>query len=190
MTYIPPPSTLPIWAPQDVVDPVSKQNNVETPPDQQQQFGWGFQQFPPRNWFNWLGRWTYNWLNYFKQNDPKCRVIITSAPLGGGDSDAPIVTFPMSYYGTKNSIVMIYIQDTANVGLNKSCYIGMWPINNSSSTTPVQFAALTPDANYITTGQVNKSTGILAGVTSSEGGTIGPFNIVAVEYDCLIGNFT
>jgi hypothetical protein len=186
MPLLLPPDVLPTWATQDLVDPTSGQNNVETPPDQAQQFGWSFQQYPPRNWFNWLSRWTYNWLNYLKQNDSKSRTVITFAPQGGGDSDGPIVPLPMSSYVGTNPIVMIYIQDTNNVGSDKSCYVGMWPLNTVSSTTPIQFAALSPGNNYITTGQVDKTTGILTSVNSSQGGTVGPFNIVAVSYDTLL----
>ncbi len=62
---IPPfPSQLPVWATTDQIDPTSLQNNVLEPPLAYQQFGWTRGQFPPRNWFNWLGRKTYNALNY------------------------------------------------------------------------------------------------------------------------------
>lgn len=63
------PLTFPVWAVQDQVDPVSLQNNVLTPPPEYQQYGWTRQQFPPRNWFNWLARYTYTWLAYLAQQE-------------------------------------------------------------------------------------------------------------------------
>jgi|GEM_PF-1839716 len=63
------PSTLPTWATNDQIDPVSLQNNVLTPPDQYKLYGWTRGQFPPRNWFNWLGRYTYEWLAYLSQQE-------------------------------------------------------------------------------------------------------------------------
>ena len=66
---IPTPSTIPYWATQDQIDSVTLQNNVLTPPPEMQNYGWQHLQFPPRNWFNWLGRWTGNWIAYLAQQD-------------------------------------------------------------------------------------------------------------------------
>ena len=61
------PTVLPVWATDDQVDPVSQSNNVLTPPPQLQQYGWPRGAFPPRNFFNWLGRQTYLCLAYLMQ---------------------------------------------------------------------------------------------------------------------------
>jgi hypothetical protein len=58
------PSQMPTWATTDQVDDVSGANNVETPPPELQTYGWPRGIFPPRNFFNWLGRYTYEWIAY------------------------------------------------------------------------------------------------------------------------------
>ena len=63
------PTQLPEWATQDQIDPVSLQNNVLTPPPEKQQYGWARLEFPPRNWLNWLARYTYQWLAYLGQQE-------------------------------------------------------------------------------------------------------------------------
>jgi hypothetical protein len=63
------PDQLPMWADQDQVSNVSLQNNVLVPPPALQQYGWTFKQFPPRNFFNWLGRYTYRWLAWLNQQE-------------------------------------------------------------------------------------------------------------------------
>lgn len=68
------PTVLPQWAEQDQTDPVSLQNNVLTPPPEKQQYGWDRLEFPPRNWFNWLGRYTYRWIAWFKQQEEQAVV--------------------------------------------------------------------------------------------------------------------
>lgn len=175
MTILPPPTTLPIWAVQDVVDPTSGQNNVQTPPDTAQQFGWGFRQFPPRNWFNWLGRWTANWLSYLAQNDPKSRTFITFCNTNGGNSDGPVISLPQT--GLR-PILMVYVNNPSN-DANDEFFIGMATLNSSSS-----FNVNLIDNYNITVGQINKTTGILDTVETS--GTLDPdtaFNIVTIQYD-------
>lgn len=68
MTF-PRPTVLPEWATTDQLDPISGQNNVLTPPPEQLLYGWKRLQFPPRNWFNWLARYTYQWLAYLSQQE-------------------------------------------------------------------------------------------------------------------------
>lgn len=64
---LPQPDEFPDWATQDQVDSVSHINNVVSPPLEAQQSGWLRQQFPPRQWFNWLGRFTGQWIRYLNQ---------------------------------------------------------------------------------------------------------------------------
>ena len=61
------PTTLPRFAELDQVDPTSGQNNVVEPPANWKDYGWDYQEEPPRNYFNWLHRWTYEWLNWVDQ---------------------------------------------------------------------------------------------------------------------------
>lgn len=69
------PTTFPVWATDNRVDPISGQNNVTTPPNEKQQYGWNFNEQPPRNWFNWLGRYTYTWLAWLDQQESQSRVV-------------------------------------------------------------------------------------------------------------------
>lgn len=64
------PTKLPQWAAlsdgsdNDIVDGVSGKNNVVEPTLGQKESGWTFKQFPPRQFFNWLARLTFQWLKY------------------------------------------------------------------------------------------------------------------------------
>lgn len=63
------PSVYPMWAASNRVDATSGQNNVTTPPLEKQTYGWNFKEKPPRNWFNWLGRYTYLWIQWLDQQE-------------------------------------------------------------------------------------------------------------------------
>lgn len=63
------PTELLVWADQDVIDPVSGQNNVLTPPTEKQQVGWVRQEYPVRQWMNWIGRMSGRWIAYLKQQE-------------------------------------------------------------------------------------------------------------------------
>lgn len=69
------PSVYPVWAENDVVDPVSGENNVITPPAEKQLIGWSRLEYPPRNWFNWLARYTSRWIQWFDQQESQKIVI-------------------------------------------------------------------------------------------------------------------
>lgn len=58
------PTILPRWATDDVVNPTSGQNNVDTPSAAQMDLGWDFKQKPPRQFFNYLARYTHDWCEY------------------------------------------------------------------------------------------------------------------------------
>lgn len=61
------PTVFPNWAELNRTDPISLQNNVTTPPLEKQNYGWNLKEKPPRNWFNWLGRYTSAWIKYLAQ---------------------------------------------------------------------------------------------------------------------------
>lgn len=64
------PDKFPEWAINDVVENVIYNdetftiNNVIEPPAAKKAAGWGYQDIAIRNWMNWLGRTTYQWLQY------------------------------------------------------------------------------------------------------------------------------
>ena len=86
------PTLLPKWAENDVVDPQSGQNNVLEPPEEKKLSGWDRLEYPPRNWFNWLGRQSYRWLNWLKQQEEQA-VVTNGAGLVLFPSDPAIITF-------------------------------------------------------------------------------------------------
>lgn len=106
------PTVLPEWAVDDQVDPVSLSNNVLTPPPQLQQYGWPRGAFPPRNFFNWLGRQTYLWLAYLAQQEAQS--ITTSDNTGA----TPVVDV------VNGGLAEISIVDT-NVSNNTYYYKGI-----------------------------------------------------------------
>ena len=63
------PTDLPEWASANQVDPISGINNVIEPPAEKKTNGWDRLEYPPRNWFNWLFRLSYNWLDWLKQQE-------------------------------------------------------------------------------------------------------------------------
>jgi len=85
------PSTLPKWAENDVVDSISGENNVIEPPAEKQNSGWARLEYPPRNWFNWLGRYTYRWLDWLKQQEEQA-VITDGAGVGLFPTDGALIT--------------------------------------------------------------------------------------------------
>ena len=75
------PTILPEWAENDVVDPISGQNNVLEPPPEKKLEGWARLEYPPRNWFNWLARYTWRWLNWLNQQEEQS--IVTASRIAG-----------------------------------------------------------------------------------------------------------
>ena len=85
------PTVLPKWANIDVADQVSGQNNVIEPPQEKQDSGWARLEYPPRNWFNWLGRYTYRWLDWLKQQEEQA-VITDGNGVGLFPTDSALIT--------------------------------------------------------------------------------------------------
>lgn len=83
------PSSLPFWAAKadgtdvDIVDPVSGVNNVVEPSNAQKELGWIRNQFPPRQFFNWLARLTFKWIKFLDDSIDQ-EVKITSNPTFAG----------------------------------------------------------------------------------------------------------
>ena len=57
------PDKYPEWARTDYVDPVTGGDNVIEPPPGKKDIGW-LKEYPPSQYFNWLARLTYQWLEY------------------------------------------------------------------------------------------------------------------------------
>lgn len=141
------PTVLPKWADNDVVDPVSGQNNVLAPPSEKQNTGWARLEFPPRNWFNWLGRYTYRWLAWLKQQEEQA-VVTNGAGVGLFPTDTALITYyavdkstPTNYLfamGFKESSTdpVLNIIDSVGLTLDTGSFTptGNAPLNQASIT--------------------------------------------------------
>jgi hypothetical protein len=162
-----PPPEFPDWAMLDQVDPTSHVNNVVTPPLEKQQFGWDRLEFPPRQWFNWLGRRVSNWIHYLSGNSPASTVRIF-----GTYGTSYVICDP-----TKQAIFMLYINDASTAGGQADrFFIGMCSVfspTNSDRTVNII-------ANFqVTVSQINHLTGEIT-VSTTGGGD--HFELVAVQY--------
>ena len=151
------PDQIPFWATADQIDPVSQQNNVLTPPAEKQQFGWAREEFPPRNYFNWLGRYTGNWIAYLSQQNNQ------SSAQQVADS-----TFTTSIFNiTNGGIAILWVVDTM---ASSNFYVGMAflpPLTGS----PVALNAIA--SSVLTPGSIQTN-----GTIKITGGT-GPYKVYA-----------
>lgn len=63
------PTILPQWATDDIQDPISQQFNVVEPPLEKKTDGWFLGEKPNRQWWNWLHRQAYLWLQWLDQQE-------------------------------------------------------------------------------------------------------------------------
>ncbi len=64
------PTDLPRWADGDIVnDPTSGQPNVENPTSSHSEKGYVYDEYPSRQFFNWLGRVVSKWTAWFNQQE-------------------------------------------------------------------------------------------------------------------------
>lgn len=61
-------TVLPRWATNDVIDPTTLLNNVIEPAEAKKDIGWNYIEKPSRQYFNWLGRQTNQWLDYLNDS--------------------------------------------------------------------------------------------------------------------------
>lgn len=67
MSFTSKPASIPEFATTDVVDPTTGENNVVEPSAGKKLTGWNYLEKPARNYFNWLHRFNYLWIDYFNQ---------------------------------------------------------------------------------------------------------------------------
>ena len=58
------PEKMPRWATEDRFSEITNNNNVVEPTESKKNVGWDPFEPPARNYFNWLGRLTYQWIEY------------------------------------------------------------------------------------------------------------------------------
>lgn len=84
------PTVVPLWAMDNVVDPLTGIPNVQTPPIEKQNNGW-ILQFPPRQWFNWLARYTAEWILWLKQQEEQ-NIVTNGDGVGLFPTDGALIT--------------------------------------------------------------------------------------------------
>lgn len=144
------PTIYPDWALQNVVAPESGQNNVTTPPTEKQQFGWAFGEEPPRNWVNWLGRYTATWIRWLAQQEEQATVVNQDNAAA-----TPIVNI------TTGGMVLVYAVDT-DTPANYFYGIAYFPPSSASPVT------VTTISNSVLTVSTISVTGIVT--VSGSGG--------------------
>jgi len=127
------PTEVPEWAVNNVVDPVSGQNNVLEPPPEKKLEGWARLEFPPRNWFNWLARLAYQWIEWFKQQEEQA--VVTDGNGAG-------------LFVTDTALITLYAVDK-NTPANYIFAIGYKGVGNAPALTVVNNNVLTLGAGNI-----------------------------------------
>lgn len=187
---LPQPDQFPDWAMLDVVDGVSHINNVIAPPLEKQDSGWARQEFPPRQWFNWLGRYTARWIRYLFQEVGNAGTDIAAlqAQVNGLRILQTVVI--EGTYGVATpaicdvdtpSIVMLYINDTTG-GLATDIYTGMFTPRNAAPDRIVN--PIFSYMSYISVGDVDHNTGSVIVLNADPSVLPVPttFQLVAVQY--------
>jgi len=90
------PTLYPDWATDDVTNPQSHKANVVEPDLTHKTVGWDFKEFPPRQFFNWLGRITNNWIQWFDQDIARVDAALEETSAVGG-------SFPVTITGVSNA---------------------------------------------------------------------------------------
>lgn len=85
------PTILPEWAANDVQDPVSNQFNVVEPPTEKKLSGWFLGEKPNRQWWNWLHRQAYLWLQFLSQQEA-FKVVTNANGINLYPTDGSLIT--------------------------------------------------------------------------------------------------
>ena len=142
------PTDLPRWAENNVVDPISGQNNVLEPPEEKKDSGWARLEFPPRQWFNWISRKTWEWLAWLKQQEEQ-------AVIKNGDGE---LLFPI-----EGALITYYAVDIATPA-NYLIAIGYKGAGVDAVLTVTDSNTLTLDtANFTVTGDAPITTATITG---------------------------
>lgn len=139
------PTVIPKFAALNVVSPDSEQNNVVEPPPEKQDSGWDFLEFPPRNFMNWIHRYTYQWIIWFKQQEEQA--VVTD---GNGVSLFPI----------DGALITLNAVDSANPG-------------NYITAVGYKESGVDPVLNVIDANGLSLGTGTITGNQPISGGTAG-----------------
>ena len=81
----------PRWATEDQVDPISGQLNVVEPPEERKDSGWDRHEVPPRQWWNWLHRKTFEWLQFLDETRGQLEIFTVSELPSASENEGRMV---------------------------------------------------------------------------------------------------
>jgi len=115
------PTKFPEWANNDVVNPTTSQNNVVEPAQAIKDLGWDYNEKPPRQYFNWLGRLTNAWMEWFDQQETKVEGIVDIGsyddyPNHGLAAASNPFTVVRKFSG--NAIIQVHFKFVSNVSID------------------------------------------------------------------------
>jgi hypothetical protein len=182
---LPQPTEFPDWATQDQTDPVSHINNVVTPPLEMQQSGWHRQEYPPRQWFNWLARFTGKWIRYLNQQAGSAATDITALQASIAAFKIHQTVVIQGTYGVATSvgicdvnvasIVKLTIIDTTG-GFADDWLEGNFTPRNAAPDRVINVTS----SNSITVSDVDHTTGKITASSATLGATT--YQLVATQY--------
>lgn len=91
------PEKMPRWATEDRFSEITNNNNVVEPTESKKNVGWDPFEPPARNYFNWLGRLTYQWIEYL---DYLANTLETSSDGTGAN-----------LFSVQNTLITLYAVD-------------------------------------------------------------------------------
>lgn len=138
------PSTLPMWAENDVLDPISGQYNVVEPPTEKKTNGWSLGEQPARNYLNWLGRFAYRWIAWFKQQE-EMKVVTSATGVGLFPLNDAVITLTAVDLADKTKYIQAFGIKIAGANPN-------WSVTNAAG---LSFGAATITGNQAVTGGAN-----------------------------------
>lgn len=146
------PTILPQWATDDVQDPISQQYNVVEPPLEKKTDGWFFREKPNRQWWNWLHRQAYLWLQWLDQQESQ-NVTTGAAGVGLFPIDDALIT--ITAVDLDDSTSFLTATGIKTAGNAPAFAAGSIQSNNLSLGTGLANGtqAITGGTNVIVTGQ-------------------------------------
>jgi len=81
----------PRWASEDEIDPISGQNNVIEPPVERKSSGWTRHEVPPRQWWNWLHRKTFEWLQFLDETRGQLEIFTVAELPAASNNEGRLV---------------------------------------------------------------------------------------------------
>lgn len=131
------PTQLPQWATSDIQDPISDQYNVVEPPSERKLTGWTLKEKPNRQWWNWLLRQTYLFLQWF---DQQSSLQVTTDGNGVG------------LFTKDNSLITLYAIDLDNP-TSYLVAVGSKTAGNAPVLNVIGFNTLVPGVGTVTGNQ-------------------------------------